>query len=175
MVVSIISSSGPITSEPGVSSSLSSSSSMSSWRCLFLELSSAPASFLTEIVADSKTCNINDSRWSGLRRILDAVSSDNNRFCICIIIWSLCKVLFERCYFCIDYETKTGAPHGVLVSVIFQASIALQNLNKNVRYYIPTLNSFEEVYKMSRIRIEIEEVRVNIRASISLNVVGHQD
>ena len=69
---------------------------------------------------------------------------------------------------------KTGAPHGILVSVTFQASIALQNLNKNLRHYVPALNGLEEVYKMSRIGVEVEEICVNIRVSI-LYVVGHQD
>ena len=33
-----------------------------------------------------------------------------------------------------------GAPHGILVSVTFQGSVALQYLNKNVRHYVPALN-----------------------------------
>ena len=79
-----------------------------------------------------------------------------------------------RCYLCVDQEMETGAPHGILVGVTFQASIALQNLNKNVGDYVPALNGLEEVYKMSRIGVEVEEICVNIRVGI-FYVVGHQD
>ena len=67
---------------------------------------------------------------------------------------------------------ETGAPHGILVSVTFHGSIVLQNLNKNVRHYVPAFNGLEEVYKMSRIGVEVEEICVNIRIWY---VVGHQD
>ena len=77
-------------------------------------------------------------------------------------------------YFCVDQEMETGVPHGILISITFQASIALQNLNKNIGDYVPALNSLEEIYKMSRIGVEVEEICVNIRASI-LYVVGHQN
>ena len=67
----------------------------------------------------------------------------------------------------------TGAPHGVFVSIIFRTSITLQNLDKYIRHYVPALNGLEEVDKMSRVRVEAEEIRVNIKVSILLNVVGH--
>ena len=69
---------------------------------------------------------------------------------------------------------EMGAPHRIPVIVIFQASIALQNSNKNVRHYVPALNGLEKVYKMSRIGVEVEEICVDIRVSF-LYVVGHQD
>jgi hypothetical protein len=72
-------------------------------------------------------------------------------------------------------EWKRVSPHGILVSVTFQTSITLQNLNENVRHYIPSLNGLEEVDKMGRIGVEVEEVRINIRVGILSNVVGHQD